>query len=73
MDSFIMTGDVTPVYSNQRRWHDDISPNYKKMLKMKFLLKNWHEPVQINLGPNVGDITTGRKPAYLSRVNFISS
>ena len=40
---------------------------------MKLLLKDWHEPVQINLGPNVGDITTGRKPAYLGRINFISS
>ena len=27
----------------------------------------------MNLGPNVGDITAGRKPAYLGRVNFISS
>ena len=35
--------------------------------------KDSHEPVQINLGPNVGDITTGRKPAYLGRVNFIGS
>ena len=35
--------------------------------------KDWHEPVQINLGPNVGDITTGRKPAYVGRVNFISN
>ena len=25
------------------------------------------------MGPNVGDITAGRKPAYLGRVNFISS
>ena len=40
---------------------------------MKLLLKDWHEPVQINLGPNVGDITIGRKPAYLGRVNFDSS
>ena len=39
----------------------------------KIFMKDWHEPVQINLGPNVGDITTGRKPAYLGRVNFISS
>ena len=23
--------------------------------------------------PSVGDITTGRKPAYLGRVNFVSS
>ena len=35
--------------------------------------KDWHEPVQINLGPNVGDITTGRKPAYLGQFNFIGS
>ena len=40
---------------------------------MKLLLKDSHEPVQINLGPNVGDITAGRKPAYLGRDNFISS
>jgi len=73
MDSFVMTGDVTPVYSNQRRWHHGGLPIYKKMLKMKLLLKDWHETVQINLGPNVGDITTGRKPAYLGRVNFVSS
>ena len=73
MDSFIMTGDVTPAYNNQRRWYHGGLPIYKKMLKMKFLLKDWHEPIQINLGPNVGDITTGRKPAYLGRVNFVSS
>ena len=47
--------------------------NYQKMLKTKIFVKDWHEPVQINLGPNVGDITTGREPAYLGRVNFISS
>ena len=47
--------------------------NYKKMLKMKIFAKDWHEPVQINLGPNVEDITTGRKPAYLGQVNFFSS
>ena len=39
----------------------------------EFFAKDWHEPVQINLGPNVEDITTGRKPAYLGRVNFVSS
>ena len=43
------------------------------MLKTKIFVKDWHEPVQINLGPNVGDITTGREPAYLGRVSFISS
>ena len=43
------------------------------MLKMKIFAKDWHEPVQINLGPNVGDITTGHKPAYLGRINSISS
>ena len=36
-------------------------------------IEDWHEPVQINLGPNVGDITTGREPAYLGQVSFISS
>ena len=36
-------------------------------------IEDWHEPVQINLGPNVGDITTGRKPATRSGVNPISS
>ena len=40
---------------------------------MKLLLKDWHEPVQINLGPNVGNITIGRKPAYVGQVNFISN
>ena len=55
------------------RWHHGSSTNYKKMLKMKIFAKDWHEQVQINLGPNVGDITTRRKPAYLGRVNFISS
>ena len=29
--------------------------------------------VQINLGPNVGDITIGRKPARKGRVDFIRS
>ena len=36
-------------------------------------IEDWREPVQINLGPNVGDITTGRKPARRGRVNPISS
>src|SRR4051812_27501557 len=40
---------------------------------MKMFAKDRHEPVQINLGPNVGDITTGHKPDYLGRVSFISS
>ena len=31
-------------------------------------IEDWHEPVQINLGPNVGDITTGRKPPRRGRV-----
>ena len=57
---------------------DDVMAVYKiyaKMLKEEIFssFEDWHEPVQINLGPNVGDITTGRKPAYLGRVNFISS
>ena len=30
-------------------------------------------PVQINMGPNVGDITTRCEPVYLGRVSFISS
>ena len=34
-------------------------------------IEDWHEPVQINLGPNVGDITTGRKPARRGRINPI--
>ena len=70
---FFITNDVTPVYRKQRRWHHGGSTKYKKMLKMKIFAKDWHEPVQINLGPNVGDITTRRKPARTSRVNFISS
>ena len=32
-----------------------------------------HEQVQINLGPNVGDITTGHKPARRGRVIPIMS
>ena len=43
------------------------------MWKEKFLLRIDMKPVQINLGPNVGDITIGCKPAYLGRVNVISS
>ena len=31
-------------------------------------IEDWHEPVQINLGPNVGDITAGHKPARRGRV-----
>ena len=57
---------------------DDVMTVYKiyaKVQKEEFFsnVEDWHEPVQINLGPNVGDITTGRKPAYLGRVNFVSS
>ena len=36
-------------------------------------IEDRHEPVQINLGPNVGDVTTGHKPARRGRVNFMSS
>jgi len=34
-------------------------------------VEDWHEQVQTNLEPNVGDITTGRKPARCSRINFM--
>ena len=37
------------------------------------MLKIDMNKVQINLGPNVGDITTGRELAYLGGVSFISS
>ena len=47
---------------------DDVMAVYKiyaKMLKEEFfsIVEDWHEPVQINLGPNVGDITIRCKPA----------
>ena len=47
---------------------DDVMAVYKiyaKIWKKKFSqgFGDWHEPVQINLGPNVGDITTRCKPA----------
>ena len=29
---------------------------------------DWHEQVQINLGPNVGDITTRHKPARRGQI-----
>ena len=54
--------------------NDDDMADYQlpEDVEDKDLVKDWHEPVQINLGPNVGDITTRRKSAYLGRVNFIS-
>ena len=47
---------------------------YAKVLKEEFFssVEDRHEPVQINLGPNVGDITTGCKPAGRGRVNPIT-
>ena len=34
-------------------------------------VEDWHEPVQTNLGPDVGDITTGCKPTRSSRNSFM--
>ena len=57
---------------------DDVMAVYKiytKVLKEEFFssVEDWHEPVQINLGPNVGDINTGYKPARRGRVIPITS
>ena len=41
-------------------------------MKPYFHRRNLLYPRDPILGP-VGDITTGRKPAYLGRVNFVSS
>ena len=35
-------------------------------------IEDWHEQVQINLGPNVGDMTTGDKPTRSGRVNYMN-
>ena len=52
----------------------DYEDKYEDVEEEIFLsIEDWHEPVQINLGPSVGDITTGRKPARWGRVNPISS
>ena len=54
---------------------DDVTAVYKvntKMFKLEFLqVEDWHEQVQTNLGPNVGDITTGGKPALCSRIDSL--
>ena len=57
---------------------DDIMAVYKiyvKVMKEEFFssVEDWHEPVQINPGPNVGDITTGYKLARRGRVIPITS
>ena len=33
-------------------------------------VEDWHEQVQINLGPNVGDITTDCRPPRRDRLTF---
>ena len=71
----LMTDDVMAGFRNSRRWHHGGLQYLERTNREGFFLsvEDWHEQVQINLGPNVGDIITRRKPAYLGRVNFTSS
>ena len=53
------------VYYNPGRWrHGRLQGLLEGTEEEIFLsVEDWHEHVQINLGPNVGDITTRCKPA----------
>ena len=73
------------IYYNLGRWrHGGLSSSYggdvmavykdhMRIFKKEFFLsvEDWHEQVQINLGPNVGDITTEYKPPRRGRVMLI--
>ena len=65
--------DVMAVYSGHKGWrHDGLQGSHEDSKERFFLsVEDWHEQVQINLGPNVGDITTGHKLARSSRINFL--
>ena len=58
------------VYYNPGRWrHGGLQGLLEGTEEEIFLsVEDWHEQVQINLGPNVGDITTEYKPPRRGRV-----
>ena len=44
---------------------------YKEMFtEISLSVEDWHEHVEINLGPNVGDITTEYKPPWRGRFTY---
>ena len=52
---------------------DDVMAGYKIFIQVKSIrfglsIEDLHEIVQINLGPNVGDITTEYKPPRRGRI-----
>ena len=80
----INEGEIYPIFNN--RWcHGGLLRTWKmtswrftrfmqRCWRRNFLsVEDWHEHVQINLGPNVGDITTEYKPARRGRVIPIMS
>ena len=71
----LITGDVMAGYYDPERWRHGGLQDLRKGVEGGIFLsvEDWHEPVQINLGPNVGDITTGYKPARRGRVIPIMS
>ena len=58
------------VYYEPRRWrHGGLQDLCEGAQGGIFLsVEDWHEQVQINLGPNIGDITTKYKPAMRGQV-----
>ena len=62
-------------YRDLRRWrHGELQDFHEDVEEGIFLIiEHWHEQVQINLGPNVGDITTKYKPPRRGRVILIVS
>ena len=67
---FLIADDVMAVYLDPGRWRQDGLQDLCEGIEEEIFLsiEDWHEPVQINLGPNVGDIITGRKLARKGRV-----
>ena len=65
-----MIDDVMAGYRKSRRWRHGGLQDLREGAEGGIFLsvEDWHEPVQINLGPNVGDITT-RQSWYVSVVS----
>ena len=66
-------GDITAFFYKSGGWRHGGLQDLREGANGGIFLsvEDWHEQVQTNLGPNVGDIITGRKPARSSRINFM--
>ena len=66
----LMADDIMVGYNNHRRWRHGGLWVLAQMKKGRFFLsvEDWHEQVQINLGPNVGDMTIRYDPPRRGQV-----